>query len=175
MAGTKHTPNPGSSWQPPGLAKGTGGVQFVTQFGTEPRSALVWGSVSGHWQLRHAEAANTGRTFVWVEPGPPTVVGYFTLAAHLVRKADVPKSVGHGSPEASSVVGKVESTVGLAVACLAARTQARRSRRQAPRPPAPRGRTSQSSRVSGPGRGIYWGARPPGGRRPAIAVGPGHC
>jgi GNAT superfamily N-acetyltransferase len=49
---------------------------------------------------RHAKAANTGRTFVWAEPGSPGVVGYFTLAAHLVRRADVPKSVGHGSPDA---------------------------------------------------------------------------
>ncbi|MHB1613540.1 MAG: GNAT family N-acetyltransferase [Actinomycetes bacterium] len=53
---------------------------------------------------RHAEAANTGRTFVWVEPGSPDVAGYFTLAAHLVRKVDVPKSVGHGSPEAIPAV-----------------------------------------------------------------------
>lgn len=49
---------------------------------------------------RHAEAANTGRTFVWTEPGSVVVVGYFTLAAHLVRRADVPKGVGHGSPDA---------------------------------------------------------------------------
>ncbi len=48
---------------------------------------------------RHAEAANTGRTFVWVEPGSQTVVGYFTLAAHLLRRADVPKGIGRGSPE----------------------------------------------------------------------------
>lgn len=49
---------------------------------------------------RQAEAANTGRTFVWSEPGSPAVVGYFTLAAHLIRRSDVPRSVGHGSPEA---------------------------------------------------------------------------
>lgn len=49
---------------------------------------------------RHAEAANAARTFVWVEPGSSGVVGYFTLAAHLVRRADAPKSVGHGSPDA---------------------------------------------------------------------------
>jgi GNAT superfamily N-acetyltransferase len=48
----------------------------------------------------HAEAANTGRTFVWVEPGSREVVGYFTLAAHLVRRSDIPRSVGHGSPDA---------------------------------------------------------------------------
>ena len=53
---------------------------------------------------RHAEAANTGRTFVWVEPSSPGVVGYFTLAAHLVRRDDVPKGVGHGSPDAIPAV-----------------------------------------------------------------------
>ncbi len=49
---------------------------------------------------RHAEAANTGRSFVWVETGSAVVVGYFTLAAHLLRRAEVPSSVGRGSPEA---------------------------------------------------------------------------
>lgn len=49
---------------------------------------------------RHAEAANTGRTFVWVASGSRGVVGYFTLAAHLIRRAEVPKRIGHGSPEA---------------------------------------------------------------------------
>ncbi|HET7385410.1 MAG TPA: GNAT family N-acetyltransferase [Nocardioidaceae bacterium] len=49
---------------------------------------------------RHAEAANTGRTFVWVEPGSTNVVAYFTLAAHLVRREAVPRSIGHGSPSA---------------------------------------------------------------------------
>jgi GNAT superfamily N-acetyltransferase len=28
------------------------------------------------------------------------VVAYFTLAAHLLRRADIPKRVGHGSPDA---------------------------------------------------------------------------
>jgi len=49
---------------------------------------------------RHADAANTGRTFVWVAPGSQAVVGYFTLAAHLLRRADVPKGIGRGSPDA---------------------------------------------------------------------------
>lgn len=53
---------------------------------------------------RHAEATNTGRTFVWVEPDAPGVAGYLTLAAHLVRKLEVPKSVGHGSPAAIPAV-----------------------------------------------------------------------
>lgn len=37
---------------------------------------------------RHADAARTGRTFVWVAPDSAAVVGYFTLAAHLVRRAE---------------------------------------------------------------------------------------
>lgn len=48
---------------------------------------------------RHAEATNTGRTFVWVDPTSSVVVGYFTLAAHLLRRVEVPKGIGHGSPE----------------------------------------------------------------------------
>lgn len=53
---------------------------------------------------RHAEAANTGRTFVWVDPPSLAVLGYFTLAAHLVRRAEVPKGIGHGSPDAIPAV-----------------------------------------------------------------------
>jgi GNAT superfamily N-acetyltransferase len=49
---------------------------------------------------RHAEAANTGRTFIWVRPGSNVAVAYFTLAAHLVRRDEVPNGIGHGSPDA---------------------------------------------------------------------------
>ncbi|MHB8312277.1 MAG: GNAT family N-acetyltransferase [Candidatus Dormibacteria bacterium] len=49
---------------------------------------------------RHAEAANTGRTFAWTRPDSIQVVAYFTLAAHLLRRAEVPKRVGRGSPDA---------------------------------------------------------------------------
>lgn len=47
---------------------------------------------------RHADAMNTGRTFVW-HRGDDRVVAYFTLAAHRVRRADAPVRVGRGSPE----------------------------------------------------------------------------
>lgn len=53
---------------------------------------------------RHADAANTGRTFVWVDPPSREVVAYFTLAAHLVRREETPKAVGHGSPDAIPAV-----------------------------------------------------------------------
>ena len=48
---------------------------------------------------KHAEATNTGRTFVWVDSNSSVVVGYFTLAAHLLRRAEIPKGIGHGSPD----------------------------------------------------------------------------
>ncbi|MGH2858033.1 MAG: GNAT family N-acetyltransferase [Solirubrobacteraceae bacterium] len=48
---------------------------------------------------RHADAANTGRTFVWVGPGSSTVMAYFTLTAHLVRRVDLSVRVGRGSPD----------------------------------------------------------------------------
>ena len=47
---------------------------------------------------QHAEAMNTGRTFVW-HAGDRRVVAYFTLAAHLVAREEVPKRIGRGSPD----------------------------------------------------------------------------
>ncbi|MDQ6928497.1 MAG: N-acetyltransferase [Actinomycetota bacterium] len=52
-----------------------------------------WLSESAH----HAAAMNTGRTFVW-HRGDHRVLAYFTLAAHLVTRADVPSKLGRGSP-----------------------------------------------------------------------------
>jgi GNAT superfamily N-acetyltransferase len=52
------------------------------------------------WLMRfadHADAMNTGRTFVW-HTGDNKVVAYFTLAAHLVRREHISKRVGRGSP-----------------------------------------------------------------------------
>lgn len=51
-----------------------------------------------HCSARHAEAMNTARTFVW-HRGDRMVVAYFTLAAHLIARAEVPKRVGRGSPD----------------------------------------------------------------------------
>ncbi|MHB8294730.1 MAG: type II toxin -antitoxin system TacA 1-like antitoxin [Acidimicrobiales bacterium] len=48
-----------------------------------------------------ADAANTGRTFVWTEPGSSTVVAYFTLVAHSVRRDEVPRF-----PRSVIVVGR---------------------------------------------------------------------
>ena len=54
------------------------------------------------WLARHAvhaQALRTAQTFVWHE-GDHRVVAYFSLAAHLVVRADLPRRVGRGSPDA---------------------------------------------------------------------------
>lgn len=52
---------------------------------------------------RHAQAMRTARTFVWQREGG-VVVAYFSLAAHLVARADLPPRVGRGSPDAIPAV-----------------------------------------------------------------------
>lgn len=50
-----------------------------------------------------ADRSGTGRTYLWVaEAG--AVVAYFTLAPHLVRRSEVPPSVGRGAPDAIPAV-----------------------------------------------------------------------
>ena len=52
------------------------------------------------WLRRSAEQAQamrTAQTFVW-HAGDAVVVAYFSLAAHLVSREDIPKRVGRGSP-----------------------------------------------------------------------------
>jgi GNAT superfamily N-acetyltransferase len=51
------------------------------------------------WLHDHAlsvEARRTGRTFVWQADG--RVVAYYTIAAHLLVRDDLPKSLGRGNP-----------------------------------------------------------------------------
>lgn len=45
----------------------------------------------------HAQSMRTAQTFVWHEGDGP-VVGYYSLAAHLVVRAELPQKVGRGSP-----------------------------------------------------------------------------
>ncbi|HHH10484.1 MAG TPA: GNAT family N-acetyltransferase [Sorangium sp.] len=45
----------------------------------------------------------TARTFVW-HRNDPCVVAYFSLAAHLVVRADLPKRLGRGAPNAIPAV-----------------------------------------------------------------------
>lgn len=45
----------------------------------------------------HAQSMRTAQTFVWHE-GDDQVSGYYSLAAHLVVRAELPQKVGGGSP-----------------------------------------------------------------------------
>lgn len=54
------------------------------------------------WLVRsgaHAQAMRTAQTFVW-HAGDQVVVAWFSLAAHLVVRGDLPQRVGRGSPDA---------------------------------------------------------------------------
>ena len=46
---------------------------------------------------RHAERHRTCRTFVW-HTGDNAVVAYFSLAAHLIERAVLPRGLAHGAP-----------------------------------------------------------------------------
>lgn len=49
---------------------------------------------------RTAAAKHVGRTYVWVtDKAPGEVLGFFTLAPHVVRRAEVPGRTGRGSPD----------------------------------------------------------------------------
>jgi GNAT superfamily N-acetyltransferase len=45
-----------------------------------------------------ADRSGTGRTYVWVDDRGE-VVAYFTLAPHLIRRSELPSSVGGGAPD----------------------------------------------------------------------------
>jgi GNAT superfamily N-acetyltransferase len=49
----------------------------------------------GH--ARGAEARRTARTFVWLDDSG-SVIAYYTIAAHLLQRADLPRSTGRGNP-----------------------------------------------------------------------------
>jgi GNAT superfamily N-acetyltransferase len=51
----------------------------------------------------HAYAMRTARTFVW-HAGDAVVLAYFSLAAHLVVRAELPARVGRGSPSSIPAV-----------------------------------------------------------------------
>ena len=52
---------------------------------------------------RHAQSMRTARTFVW-HTGDQVVIAYFSLAAHLVVRAELPPRVARGSPDAIPAV-----------------------------------------------------------------------
>jgi GNAT superfamily N-acetyltransferase len=45
----------------------------------------------------HAEAMRSARTWVWTQGG--SVVGYFSLAGHVIERDALPRQVGRGSPD----------------------------------------------------------------------------
>lgn len=46
---------------------------------------------------KHAQAMRTAQTFVW-HVGDDRVIAYFSLAAHLLVRSDLPKKIERGSP-----------------------------------------------------------------------------
>jgi GNAT superfamily N-acetyltransferase len=47
---------------------------------------------------RGAEARRTGRTFVWLDDSG-SVIAYYTIAAHLIQRVDLPRSINRGNPD----------------------------------------------------------------------------
>ena len=52
---------------------------------------------------RHAQSMRTARTFVW-HAGDDLMVAYFSLAAHLVVRAERPRKIARGAPDAIPAV-----------------------------------------------------------------------
>jgi GNAT superfamily N-acetyltransferase len=79
-------------------------ASFVSEPLTEEHDLASFESgqpVLDDWLRRsaaHAEGIRTARTFVW-HAGDRRVVAYFSLAAHLVVRADLPRRIGRGSPD----------------------------------------------------------------------------
>jgi GNAT superfamily N-acetyltransferase len=71
----------------------------LAQFSSGSDSLDVW--LQRH--ARHAQAMRTARTFVW-HAEDERVVAYFSLAAHLVVRAELPRKVARGAPEAIPAV-----------------------------------------------------------------------
>jgi GNAT superfamily N-acetyltransferase len=52
---------------------------------------------------RHAQSMRTARTFVW-HTGDDLMAAYFSLAAHLVVRAECPRTIARGAPAAIPAV-----------------------------------------------------------------------
>jgi GNAT superfamily N-acetyltransferase len=52
---------------------------------------------------RHAQAMRTAQTFVW-HAGDGVALAYFSLASHLVVRAELPAKLGRGAPDAIPAV-----------------------------------------------------------------------
>jgi len=69
------------------------------------------------WLLDHAlnsDKSGTARTYVWTD-AERTVVAYFALAPHVVRRKDAPQKMGRGSPDSipSILVARLALDKGL--------------------------------------------------------------
>jgi GNAT superfamily N-acetyltransferase len=51
-----------------------------------------------------SDARSITRTFIWTDVDSTTVVGYYSLMAHILVRDDMPKAVAHGSPREIPVV-----------------------------------------------------------------------
>lgn len=77
-------------------------VTFVSEALDEQHATRNFDSsrpVLDAWLQQHAlttEARRTGRTFVWQTDGQ--VVGYYTIAAHLIVREELPRTLGRGNP-----------------------------------------------------------------------------
>jgi GNAT superfamily N-acetyltransferase len=81
------------------VSESLGEQHLLEQFSSGNDALDVW--LQRH--ARNAQSMRTARTFVW-HAGDGLVVGYFSLAAHLVVRADLPPKVGRGAPEAIPAV-----------------------------------------------------------------------
>jgi GNAT superfamily N-acetyltransferase len=64
------------------------------------------------WLRQHARAAARARvaqTFVWTAPDQRRVVGYYTVSAHSVARAEAPSRIGRGVPDPvpAALIGKL--------------------------------------------------------------------
>jgi GNAT superfamily N-acetyltransferase len=77
-------------------------VPFISEAISEHHDATSFDSGKpdlDNWLRQHArttEARRTGRTFVWRDDSQ--IVGYYTIAAHLLVREDLPRALGRGNP-----------------------------------------------------------------------------
>jgi GNAT superfamily N-acetyltransferase len=77
-------------------------VTFVSEALNEQHSLSYFDSSQPDldlWIKQHAlttEARRTRRTFVWHDAG--RIVAYYTIAAHLIMREDLPRALGRGNP-----------------------------------------------------------------------------
>lgn len=76
------------------VSESLGEAHLIDQFSCGNAALDGWLVRSAH----HAQSMRTARTFIW-HRGDLRVVAYFSLAAHLLNRADMPSRTGRGSPD----------------------------------------------------------------------------